>query len=50
MTYSQAKLSFSLLRSALLCLRGSKPLKKKSTEPLKDTDINVAIEECGLVK
>ena len=42
-------LSFSLLRSAL-CLRGSKSLKKKSTEPLKDTDINVAIEEFGLVK
>ena len=50
MTYIKAKLSFILLRSALLCLRGSKSLKKKSTEPLKDTDINVAIEECGLVK
>ena len=50
MTYIKAKLSFSLLRSALLCLRGSKSLRKKSTESLKDTDNDVAIEECGLVK
>ena len=48
MTYIRAKLSFSLLRSALLCLRGSRSLKKKNVDSLVNTDIAIAIEESQL--
>ena len=48
MTYIRAKLSFSLIRSSLLCFRGRRLLKDKNRATFSETDWNIAIAECKL--
>jgi hypothetical protein len=45
MAYIRTKLSFSLLRSTLLCLRGSRSIKPKNQLDIKDIDFKVAAIE-----
>ena len=42
MCWLRTKLSFSLLRTALLCIRGSRSIRKIESEPVVTTDIVVA--------
>ena len=44
MGFMRVKFSFSLLRSTLLCIRGSRSTKRRSAT-MKDIDISTAIEE-----
>ena len=46
-SWLRTKLSFCVLRATNLCLRGSRT-KTQQIEALKDTDINVAVEEAML--
>ena len=48
MKYIRTKISFSLIRSALLCLRGSRSFKDKKGSLLSDTDLKIAIAESDL--
>ena len=43
MAWIRAKISFSIIRSALLCLRGSRITRKKQRD-VKDTDIDIETE------
>ena len=47
-TWLRTRLSFCLVRSANLCIRGSRSRKQKETEPLADTSIDLAMTISGL--
>ena len=49
-TWIRTKLCFSLLRSANLCIRGSRSRKQYSQEPLAETDITRAMVDSKLDK
>ncbi len=47
-TWIRTKISFSLLRTTNLCIRGSRTKKQYEKQSLMDTDVSVAMVETGL--